>query len=845
MGPELSCEINLNTPSLKLNVPQRIRYSLLFICCFFLLSSQSLSQPPRGRISIGGMERVKANAWGLLKGQYENKTDQDQSVTTVVTQQSTSGNQFARTTLLPPKTVCVTQWPIFVQPTADAAFEFDYMNVVDENGRETINRRSFDQMVESFSVSAKSQHEPGVPGFCLNLVSDGLSEAELIDIERLSVGLRQSARLPRMIANHSHHVINGQSECLGPIDQMVIGAADLSDSPASSEAIRFWIERGGRALMFMNLMGEDSARAVLGDACPFTVIDETSPRLLNLRHHRQSSGVRRHTDLSYEREMAEPVRQIRAMFETGTVLWSMDGWPVLVKVRVGNGTVLVCTVSPRVLLTQDTKDELDPCAVVVLEELFRGQREPPLLTESVLAEAAQTKIGYSIPSRTFPIVVLALFVVVLAIVGWWLSRNERQGWLTVAAPAVAALAAIPGLAMGLANRTAIPPTLLETRVVFAPVGQTALVADGVTTVYQPDSQEMDLALADSAVILPQKDTGSTVKGRQVWDGPDSYQWQNFSQPAGVSNYRQQSIVRLPNPLTANATLDSKGLQIQLSNAELLQPEDLIIASISPERMVARCTANGVFRSEFSDLLAPGEISNNTMLSEQQVERKKLYEELFDDGDRAAPFPSKPSLLFWTNQLDSAISSEVELRRETSTLVVAPLQFSPPEFGQTVSIPPALLPYYSIPDADGSIGAVYTNRSRKWLQRPSAGSLVIRFDLPSSCQPFEFEAAELQLRILAGSRTLIVQAGQVGNFTDVKVIQSPVGNFNIDLPINTLNESGGKSVIVKLSVGEVEFEKGDENSLSANQESYWKIERVLLSVQGMRTNKISSEDDRSK
>ena len=734
---------------------------------------------------------------------------------------------------------------MFVESTDGNAFDFDYMNVVEENGRETINRREHDQMVESFTVSAKSQHQVHVPGYCLSLISFKLPPAEIVDVETLSANMRQAASLPTMVASRPHYVINGQSECLGAVDQLVIGTPDLADAPDTCEAIRFWIERGGRALLLLNLMGEESTRAILGDTCPFSVIDETTPLTMQMDHRWQSSGVRQQADLSYQRTMQEPVSMTRAIFDSGSAIWSSDGWPVLLKVPMGNGTVFISTVSPRVLLDEASDNRLAVAATVVVDELFRGQQQPPLLEESVLAEAAHARIGYSIPSRTFPIVVLSLFVVVLGILGWWLFKSERQGWLTVAAPAVAVLAAIPGLAMGLANRTAVPPTLLETRVVYAPAGQSALVADGVTTIYQPESAEIDLMMSDSAVVIPQKEAGAAAKGRHVWDRPDGYTWKNFSQPAGVTDYRQRSVVRLPKPLSANASLDADGLQVQLSNAEFLQPEDAIIASLSPERMAARPIGDGKFRSEFSDMLAPGELSNETMISEEQVVRKKLYDQVFHSANRLAPFPSEPCLLFWTSQFGTAVNTEEDLRRETSTLVVAPLQFLQPEVGQTVCVPPTLLPYYSIPDEDGSIGAVYTNRTRRWLQRPSGGSVVLRFDLPKPCQPFQFESAELQLRIQAGSRKLTVQAGQVGKFTEVSVMQSPVGNFTIDLPVSALNAAGGESVVLKFSIGDVEFEKGDEDSLSASQESYWKIERVLLTVNGQRTNQKDSEDNRSK
>lgn len=818
----------------------------VFVCVLLVNCSAAKlchGQGAGARVTSGGLQRFKGGEWGLIEAQYYNPSETDQKIKAIISQPNGVKNQYARSTIVPARTLRKALWPIFVEPTSDKSFEFEYMTLAEGDGRETIKRREGEQMLESFVAAAGPETE-GKSGYCLHLLSPDLPDREARNIGRLMNGLREDAKLPQKVLSCFYSKIAGQPEAFGAIDQMIISASNLQEDPETCEAVRFWIQRGGRALLMMNSMGESSMRALLADALPFAMIDQASPLTVSLKHHVRTGGLLREADLSYDRTFEEPVKMARVVFEQGRVVWSVDGWPILVKLQLGAGTVYVATISPHSFLQDETDIvKLAATSTQIATDIFKAQNEPPLLSSAGMAAAAHSRIGYSIPTKTLPIVVLSLFILALGLAGWILAKTERQTWLTLAAPAIALLAMIPGVAVGLASRTTAATTLVETRVVDASPGQSAYVADGVATVFQPSSDAVKIKLNDSASL--RSPSTSMQRSRFAWSDIGQYEWQDFKQPVGMTDYTQRSIIRLNEPLTAQAKFKNDGIRIQLSNGRLLQPQDAIVASAGSERMEARVTSEGVLEANLGDRLSPGEISNAATISEQQIERKRLYTELFDHEDRLTPFPQKETLLFWTDQLPGAIETSENLRHETATLMIVPLDIQSPEIGETISLPPALLPYEGVRDANEAVGSAYFNRRRKWIERRNGSSVVLKFSVPAACHPFKFESAEVQLRIRAGSRTVEVETGSVGDFSTIETLTSPVGNFTINLPTELLNSASNESVFVRINVGETLTTQQAPDDATTDMDNNWIVERLLLTATGHRTNLSKTDNKETK
>lgn len=808
--------------------------------CLLLLSAshECHAQQVSGQVTSGGVGRYKIGQWGLVRGQFNNVTAQDQQITAVVTQKSNPGTQFARSIVVPAGSTRISQWPVLVHPVDEDYFEYEYLFVDQQDGRETVDRRSNDSILESFVVVAKSAETKLEPEYCGHLYSVDASSEQHSEVTRTLSAFCRTASAQHAIIDCNQQQIQSSPEALDPLSQLVITSPDLWRFQQTCDSVRFWIQRGGKAVFFLDRVGEDSMRAVLGDSLPFTLVDTTQLLQLNLRNH--TVGRKRAVHESYDVQLVEPFPLVRTLFHKGSVRWSHAGWPVVVEIPVGRGVVYVVTVPPRLLLSESNPAELAAFSVEILDNIFKTAAEEPLLTSEMLSTVGQGKIGYSIPERWFPAVVLGAFIILLAGVSFYLTRRQLQNRLLLAVPVCAALAVLPVMVTGMSSRTSAPATVIQTQVVEAASGQTSLAADGVATIFEPVSESMDLTLNHHATLAMPRSGLGNVRRRFTWIDEGKYEWNGFTQPAGITSYETRSIVQLPKTLSAVASFEDDAIVVRVQNSAMLAPQDAIIAGPGPDRMEARfLNEASEFRTEPTDLLAAGQISNRTLLSETQILRKQLYSEIFDSGGRLQPFPVQPSILFWTDQIAGAVESSSEsLKHEASTLIALPLGFKAPAIGQSITLPPVLLPYVSVADENGAFSSALQNRQREWIERKQGSDTLLKFSLPDVCDPFYCEAASLELRIRAGSRTVKISVGNVGDFKEITSMSSPVGNMTIDLPVDLLNSTiDQNAVFLKLHVGELEIGTADDLQSSSEHDSFWKIDRVLLTLKGHRTSNV--------
>ncbi|MCP4512570.1 MAG: hypothetical protein GY826_39920, partial [Fuerstiella sp.] len=284
-------------------------------------------------------------------------------------------------------------------------------------------------------------------------------------------------------------------------------------------------------------------------------------------------------------------------------------------------------------------------------------------------------------------------------------KRDQATRLLFAIPLLSIAAALPGMVQGSRARGVAPTTLIESRVVIAADGQAAVAADGISTFYSPAIQTTVIAMSRFTTLRTEQGSGQ----RLVWtDGGDSY-WSGFSQPAGASSYPERSVVTLDEPLKASGWLDEGGLHLSLANSDSLNPQDILLASISPDRMAFRSEQDG-FVTTTADVLATEEFSKETLLTQSQILHADLYRTVFENEERLTRFPAEPSVLFWTDRIQPGITIDTDsVRMESSTLFCIPLSLGRPAIGASVSIPPTLLPYRGIRDVDGAVGSAFSAR----------------------------------------------------------------------------------------------------------------------------------------
>ncbi|MEZ6059033.1 MAG: hypothetical protein R3C19_01590 [Planctomycetaceae bacterium] len=791
-------------------------------------------------VSIGGAERAVGGQWAMIKADVANKSDTDQEATIVVTPRGSSGLQYARRVHVPAGVVRQCHWPVFTWPTDEKMLQFDYVVLQGSDNQNLVQRRMAEEVVRTVSVGNSAINPASGGGYCGWLSTDTESLRERPIVEHLNVLMREAAGTPGMQVLLNPDKIQGYPEAFDLLSQLVISASDLHHFPEACDATRVWIQRGGKVLIHVDQTGPEVVSALLGDAFPLTVIDATTTNTIDLVINPDSLKTR-YPVREVHREFEEPVRLLRTMIETGYVHWSMDGWPVLVQLPLGRGQVLLSFMSPEIYIEDQLNSAGQPVgsrittySEQIREAVFVQPEAPPLVSREVLSKVAADRVGYSVPTAGFAASVMFGFTLALLGVGLVAFRREKAAVMLWLVPVLAIAAAVPAMMAGSASRNVAGETAIRQDVIFVAPGQTTLAMDGVASVYCPEPSTLDIRLTDYALMNPPEEESGGEIHRLVWTERGVSEWQNLTQPTGIRNYRTQSLLRLDQPSQAVATFDANGLTGKLNTASTFSPEDAVVAGLSPDRMAVTFDDDGTFHSTPADVLSSQQFSITTLLSDDQLSRASVYSEVFNDDPRTEVFPNELSLLYWSDSLPSTMSLAAgEMGQQASSLLVQPLKLTSPPVNTRITIPPTMLPYRAVLDKYGGIGSAFSNRNRVWNASEGSANLLLEFSIPQVCQPFQSDFARLDLRIRAGLRKVDVSCGTRETLQLVQTLDSPVGLFTLELPVDLLREAEqGGHVLIKLSVGDAEVVNSDGVS-EGERDDTWKIERLMLTLQGQR------------
>jgi len=339
---------------------------------------------------------------------------------------------------------------------------------------------------------------------------------------------------------------------------------------------------------------------------------------------------------------------------------------------------------------------------------------------------------------------------------------------------------------------------------------------------------------DFSLMTPIDATSESLPRRMVWTDQGQSHWQNLEQAAGIRNYRVRSLKRLQQPGRLTATINKHGFVGRFESDEANQPSDMILAGTATERMAVRANSDGSFQATSEDLLAPSEFVTGTLLTDVQKQRSAVYEELFMTNALETAYPDRLTLFSWTdsNQQSLQIGDE-STRQAGSTLRMQEVTLQAPPIGAELLIPPALLPYRVVMDERGGLSGVYSNPSRKWLGRESALVTLLKFDVPDVCEPFEATAGTVTIRINAGSRPVSISVGTYDSPVLLQKLDSPAGLYELPLSAEHLGSIKATGVVyLRLDVGKTIA--GDATEESVERDDGWKVERLMMSLNGVRT-----------
>lgn len=813
---------------------------LLTLICSFVSADEPPAAPvkdqktPQINVRSGATGRFVFSRWGAVTATVANPGTKTAKSLVVVTP-SSGGLQYARRLELPGRTSFDATWPVLVSgQKPQGLVDFRYLNFPNGEDDGIIRTRSDESELPSFSVLA-SEGPMGLAGY----IPDNRDNAP---VNEYLLGFTQAARYNKLtvagLTSFLARDISHHSECLEPLDALTIGDPRLANHPMACDAIRLWLQRGGRMFLPLDVVGEEVVRVLMGDNFPMTVVGETSATKvvldLNPDYSKAQYPVR-----SVTRTFPEPVRWLRIQPGSGEVIWSVDGWPVALRIPVGRGFVILTTIESSVFVESrgEAPNGAPPYTTIassrrMLDTLFDFRTQSLIRQETAAAHAASL-VGYQIPGRFTALLLLSIFPIALALVGIAVLRRSAGEKLIWLVPALAAASAVPAILAGVSIRSVAPNTLLETRIMMAGTGARDVVADGFASVYVPASLDLPVSSDTGTILDAQAEAANQDYRRLVWEGAARSHWERLNQPSGLKTYGLRAVRWSDQQYRIVGTFDEQGFVASLQAPGFEAAEDFLVAGLTPDRM-RLSVVDGMLKATREDILTPGQFWSTTLTTEEQRQRTTLMESVFDNKDRTEPFPAEPLVLCWegSDQTLTEFTSD-NLRRTQNTLMMQPIRWKPPVAGSPITILSPFMSMRSIETQTGGFGGVYNNPRRQWVAMESASDTLLEYLLPDVCRPFQLESAEIVLSIRAGSRKVKLLSGTPDNLQLIQELDSPLGTLTIPVPAELGKEAclNGRFYL-QIEVSEVAGSSPDSMDQGEQDDNY-AVSQCLVVLKGSR------------
>ena|GEM_PF-408999 len=787
----------------------------------------------KATLGPGGVKRYLAGRWGLVSGLVRNFGDRADSMLMVVTPEGGTGLQYARLIEIPAGMAFETNWPIRLNDgAAGSSVNFEYLEYPGGAEDGVIRHKDFDKQIPSFYGMTR----PGPQGLTVWIPQSGRVSNESA-VSHLVRAMRVTKTNDMMVSMMLSTDFSEHREALDAVDQVAVADSSLTEYPLACSALRNWVRRGGRLMLALDQCGNDVARALLGETMSMTVVGKTTTNTVRLDLNPDYPG-NQYPVRYIERTFDEPIGYLRVIPDNGEVIWSIDGWPVAMRIGMGAGAVLVTTVSPEVFLLAQTTDGTTPPYGLVdscrrmMDTLFTP-RSQQLITEDTASQQAAAMIGYEIPSRTVASVILTLFPVLLATGAWYLGRQSHGERLIWVLPALAVAGALPAVALGFRSRSVAPQTVVESSVVYSTDSASDYVIDGYATLYSPSQTNLEISTSRSVLTELRGDSTNRDYRRLLWTSPQENAWSNLEVNTGLRTFPVRAEVDLQGTLSAEATFNENGLIGRLQVGDMSMPEELLLATMHADRMALSIQPDGTFSGSNPNLLASEQFSTSSIVSEQQTIRSRTLAELFQATDRYEPFPQEPVAMFWTSPEHPCFQlATSDTRQVGEMLMIQPIRLIPPELETPVTIPGPLLSFRAVVTSDGSYSTVFDNSHRRWMPSESAVNTRLQFRIPQVCQPFDPESGTLRILIRAASRAVEVLAGPEDGLQSVARFDSPLGTKEVAISGDLIRETArGGTVIVQINVSGLDASMTE--SMTGEQDDSWQIEQLSLSLKGQR------------
>jgi hypothetical protein len=655
------------------------------------------------------------------------------------------------------------------------------------------------------------------------------------DVIDLVWAFRAGAGLSEHVRLIDDSLLPPMEEAYDGVDHLVLAGRRLSLDPPGQVALSRWLRQGGRLWVMLDLADESLVGQILGEAPGFEVIGHTTLTRVLI----ESTRVK---DVDREvREFERPIDFVRVNVGPDyTVLHLVNGWPASFIRTVGKGRVLVTTLGAGAWFRPRNEDdsrspfENIPDVPVVLPpmEFLTTLLQLPQAAGSdsaandsnVFEPLLNQEIGYRVVGVGTAGMVFGGFLLMVLVLGVGLrrwGRSELLGWL---GPVAAVFTGGAFVVLGEASRRAVPPTLAVAEFVVVQPQASEQSASGILGLLQPDGGPIHLGSQEGGILNLDMAGLEGQTRRLVTTDLDHWHWEQLALPAGVRFGSFLCTVPSEKPLSCIASFGPRGLEGKISSGRFQGLGDALIQAPSQRCFAVRLQPDGGFAVTEGELLPPGQYVAETVLSDRQQTRQRIYQRLLESPSSllssshrsGARGDNRCMLVAWADPVQVPFNLEADHRWAGSALLNFPVEFERTPPGRTVTVPRAFVSYRRI---------LETGPSLPTLEGTSAIEQHLRFQLPPSVLPLKVERARLLAKVDTPSRRFTVIGQAKTKRAILGSVDSPVDPVQIDIvgsDVPALDDQGGLHLDVEVS---------GAATMENEQPTKWVIQSLELEITG--------------
>lgn len=558
---------------------------------------------------------------------------------------------------------------------------------------------------------------------------------------------------------------------------IVLATPRIAESALATEALRRWVGSGGQLWVQLERTGADVLEQLMTNGMGLVVVDE-----VELNRYEVSAVALGQLDSSAA-DLETPVRMLRVVPQGGTVLATIDGWPVAVEFPVADGRILVTTAESSVFFRQLTIREragnlrAQPSRIgALLGSHFFQTGVEVVPVEPAWEEIAQSYIGERIPQRWQVATLLGGFCLLLVLGGVVALRVGNYSSFAMYSPVAAMVVAGVLLALGVSSRQGIPSTRGTIQVLRGDA-QGHISVTGAETIYADRSSLDAVEIQERGHYEFSGDLPGAAK-RFLLTDQGGQLIENVSWTSGSLTGRY-SFAKSGQPATASIALSGETLQGTLTGLVPEQSVEGVLLFPGGGRCAVTVGDDGTLRGRVTDVLRPGVYFQSELLTDRQKMQIEFYNKWLA-GNRGQP--TQGWLYYWDAPVELQTGGPAVERQVGDALHAVPIEIQPVETGTEVTLSPAIVHYRSIVHPRWGSTTIYENRTRQWNESTSNSSrTTLRCSIPQELSQLDIRHLDVLLDLRVPNRTLkCFVLREDGEDVEIASFDSPVGRKTLTI-----------------------------------------------------------------